>query len=152
MQTTTQKTCELNHGSRYHTRRDTWVAVLKCQENRNKKRLYEKRRRQTSQDIHTNGARRATGLRTLQAREFVRENQVIIPEQRLRHLADKAVDAYGKSDNRNTTRTTAPRKRGDTRNKQDYNMIARLVKLVENTVSQEWQFRGYSGQAPKVEE
>ena len=152
MQTTTQKTCELSHGNRYHARRDTRVAVLKCQANRNKKQRYEKRRRQTSQDIHTNGARRATSLKTRQAREFVRENQVIIPEQRLRNLADKAVDAYGKSDNRNTTRTTAPRKRGDTRNKQDYNMTARLVKLVENTVSQEWQFRGCGGQAPKVEE
>ena len=124
MQTTTQKTCELSYGSRYHARRDTLVAVLKCQGNRNKKRPYEKRR----------------------------ENQVIIPKQRLRNLADKDFEAYGRSDNRNTTRTTAPRKRGDTRNKKDYNMIARLVKLVENTVSQEWQFRACGGQAPKVEE
>ena len=138
MQTTTQKTCELSHGSCYHARRDTLVAVLKCQGNRNKKRLYEKRRRKKSRDIRTNGARRATGLRTRQTREFVRENQVIIPKQRLRNLADKGVEAYGRSDNRNTTRTTAPRKRGDTRNKQDYNMIARLVKLVKNTVLQEW--------------
>ena len=29
-----------------------------------------------------------------------------------------------------------------TQNKQDYNMTTRLVKLDENTVSQEWQFRG----------
>ena len=64
MQTPTQKTCELSYGSRYHTRRDILVAAWKCQENRNKKRPYEKRRRKKSQDIRTNGERRATGLRT----------------------------------------------------------------------------------------